>query len=173
MSSRVCGDSAIAGTFIPSVDQVGRNYPFAIVKEITQAPIQVWSDQTWSEKLEPWILATLDDDFYLEPWLEMLCKEDMSWPEMQPVTASVVQSERQTKSQMIESVNDSTLSQLGLLHQSYTDLYGRYCLWWTQGSEEVPPCLLVTSGLPQVSQFSAMLDGNWERWGWQQKQIVG
>ncbi|WP_284381600.1 type VI secretion system-associated protein TagF [Litoribrevibacter albus] len=172
LSSRVCGESAMAGTFIPSVDQVGRHYPFAVVKEVTQTPIQVWSESEWSEKLEPWILASLDDDFYLEPWLEMLAKEDMSWPSQAKMMASVTPNERSIRGQVIEAHAEGSLSPLGLLHQSYCDLYGRYCLWWTQGSNEVDPCLLVTNGLPQVSQFSAMLDGNWDRWGWTKKQIL-
>ncbi|GAA3918531.1 type VI secretion system-associated protein TagF [Litoribacillus peritrichatus] len=172
LSSRVCGDSAMAGTFIPSVDQVGRHFPFAMVKEVAQTPVQMWANQAWSDVLEPWILASLEDDFYLESWFEMLKKEDLPWPDASAMTASVARSERSVRGQIIESAKEEDLTPLGLLHQSYCDQFGRYCLWWTQGSEEVAPCLVVTDGLPQVSQFSAMLDGNWDQWGWQRKQII-
>ncbi len=173
LSSRVCGDMAMAGTLIPSVDQVGRHYPFSIVKSVSQSPIQMWNDQTWGENLEPWILDALDDEFSLESWFEKLSSEDLGWPEGERLNALVSNSRDNQRGSVLECETEGgELNLLGLLHQSYRDQFDRYCLWWTQGSEEVAPCLLVTEGLPQVSQYSAMLDGDWDRWGWQKKQIV-
>ncbi|MFC3151750.1 type VI secretion system-associated protein TagF [Litoribrevibacter euphylliae] len=172
LSSRVCGDSAMAGTLIPSIDQVGRHYPFAIVKEVESTPLQTWSDSQWTEAIEPKILETLEDHFHLESWIHELAKEQIPWPESSKMTAQIASKERTAKGVILEALDDTDLNVQGLLHQSYCDQFGRYCLWWTQGSEEVAPCMLVTNGLPQVSQFSGMLDGNWEQWGWQRKQII-
>jgi type VI secretion system protein ImpM len=43
---------------------------------------------------------------------------------------------------------------------------GRVGLWWTDGSAQVAPSWLITEGLPQPENFSAMLDGSWTRAGW-------
>jgi type VI secretion system protein ImpM len=46
-----------------------------------------------------------------------------------------------------------------------------YSLWWTQGSERIEPSLLINEGLPPVSSFSGLLDGEWTRWGWGQYRL--
>jgi type VI secretion system protein ImpM len=39
-------------------------------------------------------------------------------------------------------------------------------LWWTDGSAQVEPGLLMCRGLPAPAAFSAMLAGNWKQAGW-------
>jgi hypothetical protein len=52
-----------------------------------------------------------------------------------------------------------------------TNQFQTYSLWWTQGSEHVSPSLLITEGLPPISSFSGLLDGNWKKWGWGQYRL--
>jgi hypothetical protein len=33
--------------------------------------------------------------------------------------------------------------------------------WWTDGSQQVAPCLAVCRGLPAPTGFAALLDGRW------------
>jgi len=40
------------------------------------------------------------------------------------------------------------------------------CLWWTDGSPKVPPCMLVSRALPPPAAFAALLDGDWQCHGW-------
>ena len=42
-----------------------------------------------------------------------------------------------------------------------------HSLWWTQGSQQVAPCVLVHRGLPAARSFTALLDGQWQLHGWQ------
>ena len=42
----------------------------------------------------------------------------------------------------------------------------RHSLWWSEGSDDVAPSLLVCRGLPRPEGFSAMLQGSWSRYGW-------
>lgn len=170
LSAGVCGDHAMAGTVIPSVDQVGRHYPFTLAGILQNTPVQAWLQQDWTGQLEQQILTTLDDDFELEPWLEQLKATPLDWP-----NAAILQLRQQSGQHNKPSLHiqaDSDLKPYMLLHQSYRQQYGRYCLWWTEGSEHVAPCLLISSGLPQVSQYAAMLDGNWQRWHWQSTDII-
>ncbi|MDX1538032.1 type VI secretion system-associated protein TagF [Arsukibacterium sp.] len=165
----VCGDQAMAGTLMPSVDQVGRHYPFTLAAELAVTPVQAWQEQDWCAPLEQQALATLDEDFALQPWLTKLADMPIAWPKAPRL--SVSQSSNEAIRQAWTISASEPLDSIALLHQSYLQQFSRYCLWWTSGSEQVAPCLLVTSGLPQVSQYAAMLDGDWTRWNWQQKHI--
>ncbi len=169
LSPGVCSDNAMAGTLMPSVDQVGRHYPFTLAAELAVTPVQAWQDSGWTDVLEQQVLATLDDGFNLQHWLAGLNNNELSWP--QAKRFSVSQSNNEAIRQAWTISANQPLDSLALLHQSYLQQFSRYCLWWTAGSEQVAPCLLVTAGLPQVSQYAAMLDGDWARWNWQQKQI--
>src|SRR5262249_15426917 len=53
-----------------------------------------------------------------------------------------------------------------IARQYLTSSYPRCSLWWTAGSSDVSPTLLVCSGLPTPDAFGAFLDGRWEQWGW-------
>ena len=44
--------------------------------------------------------------------------------------------------------------------------YGQYSVWWTSGSELIEPSLSVCKGLPAKEQYSALLDGKWQAYGW-------
>lgn len=169
LSAGVCSDQAMAGTLMPSVDQVGRHYPFTLAAELAVTPVQAWQERDWCDTFEQQVLATLEDGFNLQQWLAALGKLKVVWPEANRF--SVSQSNNEAIRQAWTISASEPLESLGLLHQSYLQQFPRYCLWWTNGSEHVAPCLLVTSGLPQVSQYAAMLDGDWSRWNWQQKHI--
>lgn len=53
-----------------------------------------------------------------------------------------------------------------LLEQTLQSLFHTYSLWWTQGSDQVEPALLVTQGLPAPDAFTALLSGDWGAAGW-------
>ena len=46
-----------------------------------------------------------------------------------------------------------------------------YSVWWTHGSEQVAPSLLVCEGLPPFQGLAAFFDGNWQRWGWEGRRF--
>lgn len=62
-----------------------------------------------------------------------------------------------------ESVSVNLNSQMEkFLLQRFPD----FSLWWTSGSEQVEPSILICDKLPPAEGFSAMLSANWEHWGW-------
>ena len=164
LSSGACGKDAMIGCLMPSVDQVGRHFPFTLARTLASTPVHARQSAQWSDMMQSQILLTLEDDFSFEPWLAQLSTLDWQWPAALQVHAPQLSGTQSRPAWVLgtEPLPDST----SLLHHSYRQLFGRYCLWWTEGSELVPPCTLISSGLPQVSQYAAMLSGDWQRWGW-------
>jgi type VI secretion system protein ImpM len=39
-------------------------------------------------------------------------------------------------------------------------------LWWSKGSQQVAPSVLLSAALPRPEGFAALLDGRWAAWGW-------
>jgi len=161
LSAGVCGESAIAGTLMPSVDQVGRHFYFTMAKPIKQLPVDVWQQRQWSELSEQKVLKLLDDDTDVTRWAESLTELD--WLSELKTTKPLFNHARLSEQLVLES--EQSMTSEHLLHYQLKQRLDRYCIWWTKGSDLVPECSLVSNSLPLVSQFSAMLDGQWEQWG--------
>ena len=162
LSAGVCGESAIAGTLMPSVDQVGRHFYFTMAKPINQVPVDVWQQREWSELSEEKVLKLLDDDTDVVRWAESVAELD--WLDGIKAANPLLNHAKQSEQLVLQS--EQAISAEHMLHQQLRKRLDRYCIWWTNGSELVPECSLVSESLPLVSQFSAMLDGQWEQWGW-------
>lgn len=170
LSAGVCGEEAMCGTLMPSVDQVGRHFPFTLARRLQGTPVSARLNDSWAQALQDQILQTLEDDFVFEHWLAALLSAEIDWPAPEMVTTPAMPP-AQGRAAWVLTAN-SPLQAEQLLHHSYRQQFGRYCIWWTDGSPLVEPCTLLTQGLPQVSQFGAMLDGQWQRGHWQQAQIL-
>lgn len=163
LSPGVCGDTAVAGTLMPSVDQVGRHFFFTLASESGAAPAALWQEREWSQQAEDHVLKVLEDDIDLKQWAEHL--QQQKWLDGLAPTVPNVEIASGASSQLALH-GEEDLQPVHMLHQAYRQQYDRYCIWWTAGSERIPPSTLITGGLPLVSQFAAMLDGNWSQWGW-------
>lgn len=169
LSAGVCGKEAVMGCLMPSVDQVGRHFPFTLARTMPCTPVQARQHCDWADALQQQALLTLEDDFNFEQWLSGLQQSDINWPQACVVSSAVMPAAQGRPAWAIQS--NSPLDATLLLHHSYRQQFGRYCLWWTDGSEQVPPCTLISHGLPQVSQYAAMLNGDWQRWHWQSADV--
>ncbi|WP_432464168.1 type VI secretion system-associated protein TagF [Agarivorans sp. QJM3NY_33] len=162
LSAGVSGESAMGGTLMPSVDQVGRHFYFTMAKPVNVQPVSLWQQREWSEHSEQKVLKLLDDDTDVQRWAESI--RQLDWLESIAVANPVLNGAKDSQQLVLES--EQVINSENLLHLQLRQSLGRYCIWWTHGSEHVPECTLVTESLPLVSQFSAMLDGQWEHWGW-------
>jgi hypothetical protein len=52
--------------------------------------------------------------------------------------------------------------------ETHGDSGGR---WWTLGARALPPLGLCASALPRGQAGTTLLDGDWERWGWDAQPI--
>ena len=50
--------------------------------------------------------------------------------------------------------------------------FGAYSLWWSAGSEQIAPAMLMSGGLPPAAAYSAMLGGRWQEHGWESLRTV-
>ena len=158
------------GTLIPSVDIVGRHFPFTVAIEHNNTAVGAWHENDWTENAEPIVLEVLEDDFNLNAWFEKLSLK-ISNISIKKTTFSTQESDDKIKKAWVVQGSMSP-EVLDLLHLQYSQNYGAYSIWWTLGSEFVEPCFIVTDGLPQVSQFVAMLNGEWQTYSWNTSEII-
>lgn len=173
-SDGVIDENCWAGIMIPSVDRVGRYYPFSIVMKLPQNTnpfefIQLHS--AWYKELELLALAALDGELLIDDL--MLALNDLDLVEQSNYSPTNLQAdmsgyqfdmdfEEQSVSSVYPLLLDVAMSKL---HQSYS-------VWQTTGSDYILPCLFSSQGLPNVQQMPAMLNGDWKGYKWQQPYIL-
>ncbi|UJF20484.1 type VI secretion system-associated protein TagF [Shewanella sp. OMA3-2] len=170
LSAGVCCDQAVVGTVIPSVDQVGRHYPFTLAGLHTQSALRGWRDNTCSTAFEQNILAVLEDDIAMDEWFNVLAQSKFTVGIDKCRFFENESMDQTKKAWVFQGANNLDL--LSLLDLQYTRRFKRYSIWWTEGSEEVESCVIVTEGLPPVSQFISMLNGQWIQRDWNTAQII-
>lgn len=165
------------GVLIPSVDRVGRYFPFSVVREFGDgSPLDAMRRaRDWYAEAERLALDCLDEQFQsgdLEPRLAQM---------PQPTPGTLQPAEE------VDAVPDSATGRVYLLGNSPStnevlstvaddallQLYPGYSVWWTAGSSAVPAALLVASAMPDHAAFSAMLDGRFDEHGWDGFRRVG
>lgn len=165
------------GVLIPSVDRVGRYFPFSIVRGFGDgSPLSAMRlARDWYAEAERLALDCLDEQFQsgdLEPRLAGMPKPMPGIPEA-PEDRETVPDDATGRVYLLgnsPSTNEvlSTVADDALLQ-----LYPGYSVWWTSGSSAVPAALLVSSAMPDHAAFSAMLDGRFDEHGWEGFRRVG
>jgi type VI secretion system protein ImpM len=154
----VFAEQGVIGTMIPSIDRVGRHFPFMVLSEFSGSGFEAWRQPEWSARTEECVLAVLDDDWDEENWQRRLEAIDVP-----STTPSRLCWPKAKGNLMIPAGADES----EWLRALFERRPGQ-AVWWTQGSAYVEPSTLITEGLPKVAQFAAMLAGEWSNHGWQQ-----
>lgn len=164
LSPGICSESAVIGTLIPSVDKVNRHFPFTLFAKHQHTAVQAWYQNSWDIDFESKILEVLEDDFDIETWFRELT-DKVEFSDVSDLSITNIESlDSIKKGWVIKGENSPSI--LHLMHQQYSQHFVDYSIWWTAGSELIEPCVIVTDGLPQVSQFVSMLDGQWTKRDW-------
>jgi len=169
-SHGVIDDGIWAGILMPSVDQVGRYYPFTVAMKLPSYinPLEFISlHSDWYAGVEELALSALDGDFYLDDLVDELSHVDLNIepsyiPKGELLDSYAMQIELEFEEQSTSSIYSHFLDSIML------KLLSSYSAWTTLGSERVAPCLFSVQNLPTIAKLPAMLDGNWQQWGWQQ-----
>ena len=169
-SRGVIDDNNWAGIMIPSVDRVGRYYPFSVVTGLphNSNPLEFINLQgTWFDKVEELTLMALDGQVVIDDLTQGLEQLELNTNSSyvgsgQALEMNSLQIEMEYEEQLPVSVFPYMLD--ALLTKSFCS----YSTWTTRGSERVEPCLFAVQHLPQLGGISAMMDGRWAEWGWQQ-----
>lgn len=168
LSHGICGDSAWIGILIPSVDHVGRYFPLSFALPVTSrnALIQLASkEELWFSQLEKVALTTLDLHANLD---ELNVATDAISTPLSLMPSSVDICLKKEDQWRLPLTNTSNVedSFATLLEQLLWQQLTNFSLWWSNGSQHVESSALFCSQLPSPSSFAALLDGNWQRSGW-------
>lgn len=171
LSPGACGEQGYVGVMMPSVDKVGRYFPLAAALPCgsNEAPFTAALElDEWYGELEELLLETLAEaPLDLEVFDARLAGLAVATAALAGGGAAPVADDAaayrhwplESHARLRESPAAQSASRLA-------SALGRHCLWWTQGSERVAPCVLLTSGLPAAEAFTAMLDGRFGARGW-------
>jgi len=181
LSRGVCGDTAWTGLVMPSVDRVGRYFPLTLATSVTESYKLLDiadKEDSWFTQAEGIALSALDQNNNLDSFNQDL--EQLGVPEAfyenaeaQPdKTPTLKTINRNTwRIAMIESetITDNLSSLMELfIQRGFPD----FTLWWTIGSDKVEPSILICKKLPPTPGVSALLTGNWDDCGWDNKPII-
>lgn len=164
LSAGVCGDEARAGVLMPSVDRVGRYFPLALVASLpagVSLPAVAGDGGEWFVCAEALLLSTLDDevDFEIDAFDALVGELGVPAGSDAGIEASDVGGA--LLRMPLTDADDLTSQWQGLAALLARRELGDYSLWWTAGSEQVEPSLLLCEGLPAPDAYAAMLDGVW------------
>jgi len=166
LSTGLCGDAPAAGVLMPSVDRVGRYFPLSLAAILPEdaEPVEVFvSAGAWFSDAESIVRSTLEDGFDFDRFDEQVAALG---PPLAPAARSspaVAAAGLRVTVAASDGVADAYRQ---IARQYLMSTYPRCSLWWTAGSSDVAPTLLVCGSLPTPDAFGAFLDGRWEQWGW-------
>jgi len=165
LAGGVSGESDWAGVVMPSVDRVGRYFPLTLACGGPHAPIieRLRRDSDWYAELERLALSSLELGFSLELFDRALSL--LPEPSLYVASASEPVGEEGPctlwfEAQPQEDMKDVVVqwaSQLARLTEGRS-LAG-HSLFWSEGSSNLPPTLLLCQGLPTAQVFVEMLAG--------------
>jgi len=168
LSEGVIDESAWMGIVLPSVDRVGRYFPFTIATRLpaNSNPIADISTQLeWFENCEEIALQALNDELSLEEIVasvqrQSLVSDDTYVRNNQALHHSPLLMRMEFEEQSAQAVLPFMMDTC--LRHSFSS----YSVWSTKGSEYVEPCMFVSQAMPAITGIAAMLDGQWEHWNW-------
>ena len=163
-------EHSVAGVLMPSVDAVNRHFPLTVAATAPPAlgPFVLAAEaDAWFAAAEAVALSCLDPDATMSSVERSLaalgslraCGEPGARPE--PLTPPVGAKLRwRLAGDLSQSVRASCP---GILDAVAAATYGPFSLWWTSGSNDVEPVLLVFSGLPCPEAFFGLVRGQDDR----------
>jgi type VI secretion system protein ImpM len=159
ISAGVCGDQGWAGVMMPSHDRVGRCFPLLVIAGIDgTASLHdcLATHERWFVDLEDLALSTLEEGFSLEAFDAALMAQEGA-----PAARAGAVPAGEMRGATVEAWHPGELP--ALAREAVGE--GRSA-WWTEGSQQVAPCLAVCRGLPAPAGFAALMDGRWAERGW-------
>ena len=170
LSEGVVDKSAWAGIMLPSVDRVGRYFPFSVVTKLPDQtnPIDFMCNRrNWFDSLEEAALRALDGSVVVDELIEEL---NDSYPMKKHML--VRGAPLSSPSKMIIKTGAPEQSPAVvlpfMLDACLAESIQSYSVWGTSGSNMIDPCMFIAKGLPPLSGIAAMLDGRWQEWQWQE-----
>jgi len=178
LAAGTCGPAPVIGLMVPSVDRVGRYFPFTLVATLPPDvnPIAaITASAAFFDRAERLIIETLAmEDIDFERFDDQVVKlgealDSIALPPrivLDPGAAAMLGDGAQLWQIPIGSTAELAPVFEQLLSQRLSSLYEPLVLWWTEGSSAVEPSCLIAKGLPHPNTFVALLDGAWAQYRW-------
>ena len=150
------------GLLTPSVDSVGRYFPLVIAAPvaIASAPIAtLLTANDWYTALEDMALAGLQEPLTADALNQRL-------DSLPPLNINGRATARTGLQVSLPGASADVPQLTSLLNWSLAAPSMASSIWRTSGSEKIQPSLVMARGMPDSSGFAAMLDGQWQQWGW-------
>jgi type VI secretion system protein ImpM len=166
-----CGNHGWLGLWFPSVDRVGRHFPFTVTVPIPahQAhPGLLFSQEAWLAQIEAAALQALDPRVSLEQLDMSLARLPLVLPDSRtPPSNSPVATRVYT---LPEGLHADALARIIPAVASSPKQPVSY--WHTWGSDQVEACYYVSERLPDSNRFAAYLTGEWAQFGLQPDSLT-
>lgn len=169
-SSGVVDDSTWVGLLLPSVDRVGRYFPFSLARNIGAcAPtVALSSASTWFDELEELALQALEGEISVDDILDAVNAVAFQADERYQTNPAAFGASMNAVISLESDTQNMQTVYPQLLHQVLQQQLQSYSVWSTRGSQLVEPCMFYTRGLPTIGNAAALLDGNWDASNWDQ-----
>jgi type VI secretion system protein ImpM len=168
LSSGTLDNSAWAGIMLPSVDRVGRYFPFSILRKLPESMSLAdfaLSQRSWYDKIESLALRALDGQLIVDRLLE-----ELNLISLGPTDGYQRQASAKLAAGLVVDLDldepDNSAALPHLLDAFVSNTFTSFSYWHTSGSDRVEPCIFVTQGLPPPAGGAALFDGLWENWEW-------
>ncbi len=158
---------AWAGIMLPSVDKIGRYFPFSI---ITRLPSNIssleflLSQNSWFSRVEELALQALSGDLTVDDLIQEIEEIEINYNTIYESTDDLKDNNPVVINMDFEEQAPSSVSDY-MLDTILEKAVSSYSAWTTPGSERVAPNLFLSQGLPPIHGISAMMNGQWD---WQQ-----
>lgn len=170
LSAGICGEQAVTGVTIPSVDKVGRYFNFTLACMLPQdaeATSFAAQNPPWFTALRDLALAALDEEME-QPAIESAISAQGLELEYQSPSSLRFESDAEQLRVVYPHSTSISVQLPGLLHnliqnrvhqnnglnQNGEDQYG---LWWHNGSSQVSSQSLICTGMPSSSAYLKLL----------------
>jgi type VI secretion system protein ImpM len=169
LSPGVLDEHAWAGIIMPSVDRVGRYFPFSMLRRLPAgaSPVNfVLRQQAWYSEIEACCLQALEGRMNVDELLEATSVVGLApGDRYRPTTHNGEQGD------FLVGIPADADDALGcavshMLDSRLSTEFASYSLWQSEGSELIPPLMFCSAGLPVAAGVPAMMDGQWQLRGW-------
>ncbi|MGD8175034.1 type VI secretion system-associated protein TagF [Marinimicrobium sp. ARAG 43.8] len=155
------------GISLPSVDRVGRYFPFTVLcaaQSRLPATAALANNNAWFESVESLALSALEGQLRLDAMAGQMS-------EISPNVSSAYQpgNESSATQQILPLIDEkSPVASVYpyMLDEALRLTAPSYSLWTTRGSDRVESCVLTSSGLPSVASVVSMYTGQWRAGEW-------
>lgn len=159
LSASVCGEQAVAGVTIPSVDKVGRYFNFTLACMLPHdAEPSSFAAQNppWFTALRDLALAALDEEME-QPAIEAAISARGLELEFQSPSSLRFENLAGQLRVVYPEATSIAVQLPRLLHNMISNDRNQYGLWWHNGSSQVSSQSLICTGMPSPTAYLGLL----------------